>query len=313
MKQQFTPLAQSRAGYYCKGCPVQFVRVELLRMEENGATVVTFTFKNVHKRVLTSCVVHFRCKNKYGEVLVEDDFTYENLNVGEGQAFGCDDAVFVCDEPIGSVDVNVSLICYEHGTPRDVATLEKVPLPALRPLPEQAVKALNASLRIDSAHYIPNEAADGWQCTCGEFNYNAGAGYTGCSACGADRAMLFAALRAMQTPRRAFEQQAVAASAPAPSTVPPQAPHAPSGAPRAQDYYQKAQMGEGTQQPAFAAQKPSVTEILRHIPADGVAAQPAVSIMSDKTARAIMQYAPLVTGALSVLYVLGALLISQLR
>lgn len=33
MSQKFTPLAQSRASYYCKGSPVHFVMVELFRME----------------------------------------------------------------------------------------------------------------------------------------------------------------------------------------------------------------------------------------------------------------------------------------
>ena len=44
MGQKFTPLAQSRASYYCKGSPVHFVRVELFRMEGTGDTVVTLSF-----------------------------------------------------------------------------------------------------------------------------------------------------------------------------------------------------------------------------------------------------------------------------
>ena len=52
MNQKFTPLAQSRASYYCKGSPVHFVMVELFRMEGTGATVVTLTFKNLFSRPL---------------------------------------------------------------------------------------------------------------------------------------------------------------------------------------------------------------------------------------------------------------------
>ena len=92
MSQKFTPLAQSRASYYCKGSPVHFVMVELFRMEGTGATVVTLTFKNLFSRPLVSFTAYFRCKNKYGEVVVEDSFTYDNVYAGEGECFGFDDA-----------------------------------------------------------------------------------------------------------------------------------------------------------------------------------------------------------------------------
>lgn len=88
MSYQFTPIAQSRARYYSKGSPVQFVRVELLRMEETEDLVATLTFKNVHVDTLTSFTVHFRCKSPDGEIMLEDDFVYDGLNVLEGELFG---------------------------------------------------------------------------------------------------------------------------------------------------------------------------------------------------------------------------------
>ena len=113
MSQKFTPLAQSRASYYCKGSPVHFVMVELFRMEGTGATVVTLTFKNLFSRPLVSFTAYFRCKNKYGEVVVEDSFTYDNVYAGEGECFGFDDAVFVSDEPLGSVEVRLGSVTYD--------------------------------------------------------------------------------------------------------------------------------------------------------------------------------------------------------
>ena len=47
MGETFTPLARSRASYYCKGSPVHFVMVELFKMESTGETVVPRTFKNL--------------------------------------------------------------------------------------------------------------------------------------------------------------------------------------------------------------------------------------------------------------------------
>ena len=132
MSQKFTPLAQSRASYYCKGSPVHFVMVELFRMEGTGATVVTLTFKNLFSRPLVSFTAYFRCKNKYGEVVVEDSFTYDNVYAGEGECFGFDDAVFVSDEPLGSVEVRLGSVTYDDGAPHDLRRCPAVALPALR-------------------------------------------------------------------------------------------------------------------------------------------------------------------------------------
>ena len=137
MSQKFTPLAQSRASYYCKGSPVHFVMVELFRMEGTGATVVTLTFKNLFSRPLVSFTAYFRCKNKYGEVVVEDSFTYDNVYAGEGECFGFDDAVFVSDEPLGSVEVRLGSVTYDDGAPHDLRRCPAVALPALRPLPQR--------------------------------------------------------------------------------------------------------------------------------------------------------------------------------
>ena len=198
LAQKFTPLAQSRASYYCKGSPVHFVRVELFRMEGTGDTVVTLTFKNLFSRPLVSFTAYFRCKNKYGEIVVEDSFTYDDVYANEGDCFGCDDAVFVSDEPLGSVEVRLGSVTYDDGAPHDLRRCTAVALPPLRPLPQRERSALCRALHTEDADYYPEEAEDGWRCTCGAFNYNAGQGICFCSECGMEKAMLQSALRQVQ-------------------------------------------------------------------------------------------------------------------
>ena len=199
MSQKFTPLAQSRASYYCKGSPVHFVMVELFRMEGTGATVVTLTFKNLFSRPLVSFTAYFRCKNKCGEVVVEDSFTYDNVYAGEGECFGFDDAVFVSDEPLGSVEVRLGSVTYDDGAPHDLRRCPAVALPALRPLPQRERAAVCRALGTQDADYYPEEAADGWRCTCGAFNYNAGRGIRYCSECGVEKVLMQAAVRDAQS------------------------------------------------------------------------------------------------------------------
>ena len=107
MEQNFNLLAQSRANYYTQGSPVQFVRVELLKGEETGEVAVCLTFKNVSSETITGLVVKYKCKNRQGQVICEDQYYYENISAGQGDLFGMDDAVYVSNEPVGSVDVEL--------------------------------------------------------------------------------------------------------------------------------------------------------------------------------------------------------------
>ena len=105
MDQNFSLMAQSRANYYSAGSPVLIVRVELLKGDTTGEVAVCLTFKNVGTEPLTGLVVHFKCKDAAGQVLCEDDFYYEQLNAQPGAVFGSDDAVYVSDTPVSSVEV----------------------------------------------------------------------------------------------------------------------------------------------------------------------------------------------------------------
>ena len=82
-------------------------------MEATGETVVTLTFKNLYSRPLQRLVAHFRCKDKQGRVIGEDDFVYEDVNAAEGETFGFDDGVFVSDVPLGSVEASLVSVTYD--------------------------------------------------------------------------------------------------------------------------------------------------------------------------------------------------------
>ena len=177
MSQAFTPIARSRASYYCKGSPVHFSMVELFRMEETGETVVTLTFKNLYSRPLQRLVAHFRCKDKQGRMIGEDDFVYEDVNAAEGETFGFDDGVFVSDVPLGSVEASLVSVTYDGAT-HSLRGCPPVALPRPQALSEAERRYVEGVLRIGGLKYRPAQAEDGWRCACGAFNYNASAGPT---------------------------------------------------------------------------------------------------------------------------------------
>ena len=131
MDQNFSLMAQSRANYYTAGSPVQFVRVELLKGDVTGEVAVCLTFKNVGTEPLTGFIIHFKCKDASGQILCEDDFYYEQLNVQPGELFGADDAVFVSDTPVSSVEIEQDR-AFLNGRGVDLRNYKRVRLQAPR-------------------------------------------------------------------------------------------------------------------------------------------------------------------------------------
>ncbi len=75
------------------------------RANSAAKNAVCLTFKNISKVTLTALEIHFKCKGVDGIILCEDAFEYREIEVKPGESFGMDDAVFVTQKAITSVDV----------------------------------------------------------------------------------------------------------------------------------------------------------------------------------------------------------------
>lgn len=206
MDQNFSLMAQSRANYYTAGSPVQFVRVELLKGDVTGEVAVCLTFKNVGTEPLTGFIIHFKCKDASGQILCEDDFYYEQLNVQPGGLFGADDAVFVSDTPVSSVEIEQDR-AFLNGRGVDLRNYKRVRLQAPRVLPGSIARTLQTRTNNKMLTCVPQDTENGWFCACGAFHPNEEA-VSVCSECGGDRAYIKATLtRILEEARQAAEQQ----------------------------------------------------------------------------------------------------------
>ena len=206
MDQNFSLMAQSRANYYTAGSPVQFVRVELLKGDVTGEVAVCLTFKNVGTEPLTGLVIHSKCKDASGQILCEDDFYYEQLEVQPGELFGADDAVFVSDTPVSSVEVEQDR-AFLNGRGVDLRPYKRVRLQMPRVLPGSIARTLQNRTNNQLLTCVPQDTDNGWFCACGAFHPNEEAA-TVCSECGGDRAYIKATLtRILEEARQAAEQQ----------------------------------------------------------------------------------------------------------
>ena len=189
MEQDFELLAQSRANYFTQGSPIQFVRVELLKGTVTGEIAVCLTFKNVAEAPISGLVVRFKVKNQAGDVLCEDQFYYEHLAAAKGELFGADDAVFVTNSAVGSVEVDLEQAFLTDGSAVPLAQYKRVRLPAPKALPAAMAEQLQQRTGKKNLTVVPQMLEEGWYCACGAFHPK-GEDDAYCSECGSDRILL---------------------------------------------------------------------------------------------------------------------------
>ena len=200
MEENFEPVARTRANYYTPGSPVQFVCVELLKGEVSGEHAVCLTFKNISRVTLTALEIHFKCKGVDGVILCEDRFEYRDLEVKPGELFGMDDAVFVTQKAITSVDVSLRNV-YSGKKVVHLDAIKRVRLPAPRRLSPELQKALEARMNRQGLKYMPQVFENGWYCACGSFHPKE-EDTVYCTECGCDRILLQNALNTLLQPEQ---------------------------------------------------------------------------------------------------------------
>ena len=200
MEENFDPVARTRANYYTPGSPVQFVCVELLKGEISGEHAVCLTFKNISRVTLTALEIHFKCKGVDGIVLCEDEFEYRDIEVKPGESFGMDDAVFVTQKAITSVDVTLKNV-YNGKRVVHLDSIKRVRLPAPRRLSPELQKALEARMNRQGLKYMPQVFENGWYCACGAFHPKE-EDTVYCTECGCDRILLQNALNTLLQPEQ---------------------------------------------------------------------------------------------------------------
>lgn len=200
MEENFDPVARTRANYYTPGSPVQFVCVELLKGEVSGDHAVCLTFKNISRVTLTALEIHFKCKGVDGVILCEDQFDYRDIEVKPGESFGMDDAVFVTQKAITSVDVSLKNV-YSGKKVVHLDAIKRVRLPAPRRLSPELQKALEARMNRKGMKYMPQVFENGWYCACGSFHPKE-EDTVYCTECGCDRILLQNALNTLLQPEK---------------------------------------------------------------------------------------------------------------
>ena len=180
--------------------------MELLKGEVSGEHAVCLTFKNISKVTLTALEIHFKCKGVDGVILCEDAFEYRDIAAKPGECFGMDDAVFVTQKAITSVDVSLKNV-YNGKRVVHLDGIKRVRLPAPRRLSPELQKALEVRMNREGLKYLPQVFENGWYCACGAFHPTE-EDTVYCSECGCDRILLQNALNTLLQPAAPADEYA---------------------------------------------------------------------------------------------------------
>ncbi|EJX07189.1 acidic leucine-rich nuclear phosphoprotein 32 family member B [gut metagenome] len=148
-----------------------------------------FLYKNITSRTLSRLSIRFRCKDRSGAVVCDDRFDYLDLNTDNGQIFGSDDAVYISQSPVGSVEVDLLEATFADGGTENLTRYPRVHLQPAKKLPAEIAQKLCERTHKDGLTVVPQVLDDGWYCACGAFHPRAEEGVW-CSECGADRILL---------------------------------------------------------------------------------------------------------------------------
>lgn len=204
MEENFDLLAQSRANYYTKGSPIQFVKVELLKGDVSGDIAVCLSFKNITSQPIVALLIEFKCKDRNGNLVCQDQFCYQGVDTSNGQVFGVDDAVYISQTAIGSVEVDLLEAYLADGRIVDLTAFSRTRLPAPKKLSDDLAKKLCERTRKEGLGYVPQVLDQGWYCACGAFHPREEDGVW-CSECGSDRILLQNTLSSLLQAERAAQ------------------------------------------------------------------------------------------------------------
>ena len=154
---------------------------------------------------LTALEIHFKCKGVDGIILCEDAFEYRDIEAKPGENFGMDDAVFVTQKAITSVDVTLKNV-YSGKKVVHLDAIKRVRLPPPRRLSPELEKALESRMNRTGLKYMPQVFENGWYCACGSFHPKE-EDTVYCTECGCDRILLQNALNTLLQPQPAAPQR----------------------------------------------------------------------------------------------------------
>ncbi len=189
LKQKFELMASSKANYYTKGSPIQFVKLDLLKEVSTGEVAVCFSFKNVSEEPLQNLNIRFKCKDMEGEVVCDTSFCYEGIIANANKVFGSDEAVYLSEAPLSSIDVRLLSAKNVEGEDVPLMEYQRVRLPQQTELAPEICEALQKNTKNSRLKYEPNMMEEGWQCSCGAFHAGTEESVY-CDQCGADRILV---------------------------------------------------------------------------------------------------------------------------
>lgn len=187
MGNRYKKLVDIKGVKWSKECPVLLLKGALLYDDTEKQNLLQLKFQSITNDTLAGMEIEYRAYSMGDELLLEEKFSYLDLNVNLNKEFGEKTAIYLQNSDARKFSFSVSKVFFANGKIwENSEVLQNIELQRSMKnefgnLYDQFQREYKVMSSHGKAEYLPVMEDGSWQCTCGSLNLET---FVACRCCG---------------------------------------------------------------------------------------------------------------------------------
>lgn len=187
MGNRYKKLVDIKGVKWSKECPVLLLKGALLYDDTEKRNLLQLKFQSITNDTLAGMEIEYRAYSMGDELLLEEKFSYLDLNVNLNKEFGEKTAIYLKNSDARKFSFSVSKVFFANGKIWESSeVLQDIELQRSMKnefgnLYDQFQREYKVMSSHGKAEYLPVMEDGSWQCTCGSLNLET---FVACRCCG---------------------------------------------------------------------------------------------------------------------------------
>ena len=176
MGNRYKKLVDIEGVKWSKECPVLLLKGALLHDDAKEENLLQLKFQSITNDTLVGMEIEYKAYSMGDELLLEERFSYLDLNVNLNDEFGEKTAIYLQNSDVRKFSFSVKKVFFVNGEIwenteilKDIESQHSIKT-ALGDLYNQFQREYKAMSSHENAEYLPVMEDCSWQCTCGSLN-----------------------------------------------------------------------------------------------------------------------------------------------
>lgn len=176
MGSRYKKLVDIEGVKWSKECPVLLLKGALLHDDAKEENLLQLKFQSITNDTLAGMEIEYKAYSMGDELLLEERFSYLDLNVNLNDEFGEKTAIYLQNSDARKFSFSVKKVFFANGEIwenteilKDIESQHSIKS-ALGDLYNQFQREYKAVSSHKNAEYLPIMGDSSWQCTCGSLN-----------------------------------------------------------------------------------------------------------------------------------------------